>query len=318
MAWPDSCEGEIEATIGTAQAHANIDAWEQATDIDIVTAEVSPVGVCNVDEELTENPYLYGATTSENYYRRLTVAAGVRHDGTAYGGGAEVVTSGNYAVRLRDQFVVIEWLILSGTGDSFGPYYCPDNSRIMMRNLASCSSGSAAFVSSSAGAGTLSYLRNSIAHSNSGYSAAYLTYVQNCSFLSTVAYAVRNLECTNVICVGASTACFYTCTGDYNISSDATAPYEGDSPGHSIFNIAAGDLFASVGAPLDLRLKSDETAASDAGTDLSGATYPFTIDCKGGTRTDWDIGADEYAGAPPAGLSIPIAMRHYMQMMGAS
>jgi hypothetical protein len=54
------------------------------------------------------------------------------------------------------------------------------------------------------------------------------------------------------------------------------------------------------------------SALRGVGTDLSGT---FTEDIDGDTRSAWDIGADEFQGGG-GGLSIPIAMYHYLHRLG--
>jgi hypothetical protein len=81
-----------------------------------------------------------------------------------------------------------------------------------------------------------------------------------------------------------------------NISSDATSPNSGatDCGGHSCRNQTVTFLNE---AGDDFHLSGSDTAAKDAGTDLSADSYlPFTTDIDGDTRPindTWDIGADE-------------------------
>ncbi|MFO7740592.1 MAG: choice-of-anchor Q domain-containing protein, partial [Desulfatiglandaceae bacterium] len=93
-------------------------------------------------------------------------------------------------------------------------------------------------------------------------------------------------DCQNVISVDNNTD-FDISFGDYNISSDTTAPGT-----NSLINQVATDLFTDP-ANGDFTLKSGSNAI-DAGTDLSSEMD--AVDITGETRpqgTAWDIGAFE-------------------------
>jgi len=304
VAWPDGGINEVVKSIGSGVAperdHSTIAAWEAATDGNCTTGwsgdyadPCSPVGDCYDDDDFSESGTLFGATTDSTHYRRLTVHAGQRHAGKE-GAGATIACDTSYGWILQDQHLVWEWFILTGVGDSYGPYYCPENSRHMVRNMVGATTGNNTFLAAGPGAGTEFHIRNCNIYGMAQYGifGDSVVHAQNCSVFGVWNYLVCRSVCTNVIAVkdGAGTAIFYICTGDYNISSDTSAP--GD---HSIHNITPADLFESiVDGSEDLHLKSDATAASNAGDDLSAS---FTIDIDGETRVDWDIGADEY-GAP--------------------
>jgi hypothetical protein len=84
-------------------------------------------------------------------------------------------------------------------------------------------------------------------------------------------------------------------TNDYatNVSSDATSPDVGGRSKTPTFVNRASD---------DYHLASSDTAAKDAGTDLSAdATWPFSDDIDGVARSGtWDVGADEYVASGTA------------------
>ena len=310
MAWPDGGTNEVVKTVGaTARDHSTILAWEAETDEDCTagwgagdySAACSPVGDCYDDADFSERAYPNGATTSENYYRTLTVHEGQRHSGKG-GDGATLTDDNLGALAIRDKYFVFEWFILGGTRGEFGPYYCPENSRIMVRNCVSVGTGAYAFYADQPGAGSLTYLRNCSATGFSTYGARKYTYTQNVSVYAANAYLVRDSECTNVIACGGTSGCFYFCTGDYNIGSDATAP-----GANSVDNIAGADLFVNVAS--DLHLKSGTTDAAGAGSDLSAS---FTDDIDGDTRSDWDIGADEYDSGG-GGLAADIILTMWMK-----
>jgi hypothetical protein len=67
----------VTSTIGTAtRDYSTIAAWEDATDVNIVTADELHVGECYNDAEFAEAVTIAGATTDATRYRHLTVAAG--------------------------------------------------------------------------------------------------------------------------------------------------------------------------------------------------------------------------------------------------
>jgi hypothetical protein len=117
-------------------------------------------------------------------------------------------------------------------------------------------------------------------------------------------FDIAGINCLNNICVGVSgtdddqTKCFRTTTlnfasGDYNLSSDATAP----GP-NSLLNKSIGDQFLStVMGSENLKLKRGADAFN-AGIDLNTLIDEVNIDITGFDRNasgiDWDIGAHEY------------------------
>ncbi|MCP3685914.1 MAG: hypothetical protein GY861_24975, partial [bacterium] len=81
-------------------------------------------------------------------------------------------------------------------------------------------------------------------------------------------------------------------SSDYNISDLAD-----DAPGSNSKNLTSVSFVDESNK--DFRLSSSDTAAKDAGEDLSGnGDLPVTLDVEGFARSDggssWDIGADEY------------------------
>lgn len=91
-----------------------------------------------------------------------------------------------------------------------------------------------------------------------------------------------------------------TNTSATNLSEDTS------SPNDTLDSLA----IAFVGEGSDFHLASGDTAAKDAGTDLSGdAQYPFSTDTDGATRSGtWDIGPDEITTVAAKALSVLNAM----------
>jgi hypothetical protein len=102
----------------------------------------------------------------------------------------------------------------------------------------------------------------------------------------------------NNICAGNTTdyAGTFSASSDYNISSDTTAP----DNGNSIISTAATALMTDP-ANNDFTLKTG-SAAIDAGDDLSST---FTVDIIGTTRgASWDIGAFEFVSGGGGGTTV--------------
>lgn len=137
-------------------------------------------------------------------------------------------------------------------------------------------------------------------------------YFYNCGFIdsdvgleesggTTVAKNTYSQDCTDGF--------FGTITGEFNCSDIAS-----DAPGTSP---VTGDIsFVEAGSG-NYQLASGDTVAKGAGTDLSAdATYPFSVDMAGTTRSDWSIGPLE-AEAGGGGTENP-AMRRFGGVHGMS
>lgn len=101
---------------------------------------------------------------------------------------------------------------------------------------------------------------------------------------------------TNCIAQGTGTDAFGGTTGDYNCSQDATAP-----GGNSIVSYDVPFVSETVGSE-NFHLMGTATSVIGAGLDNASSV---TTDIDGQTRSDWDIGADEYI-APSSGQVVII------------
>lgn len=154
-----------------------------------------------------------------------------------------------------------------------------------------------------------SYIRNNIVYNFTGLYASGIrietsnssTRVDNNTVYNTYrgldAYSADGYVYNNAI-MSCSSQCikdaFQLNGGSNNITSDATGD---DSPltGGLINYTTYADYFVSVtGGSEDFHVKDTDSALYDAGADLSGT---FTTDIDGDTRSQWDIGADEYVAA---------------------
>lgn len=110
-------------SIGAAKTHTDIDAWEIATDNDLVTATEGEIGEIQTDEDFgNKNVAFAGATTNSSFFRKLTVASANRNAGVAGTDHARVYTDGSgHALEFNEDFFFLEFLdIEMGTsgGDS--------------------------------------------------------------------------------------------------------------------------------------------------------------------------------------------------------
>lgn len=321
MAWPDALN-EVEETVGaTGRNHSTIAAWEAATDEDctagwgagIYASPCSPVGVCYDDADFGEDVVVAGATTSGDYHRRLTVASGERHAGKT-GDGVKIV--GYVKLGAYDDWFVLEDVIVeTALGEGFADaalyfHYAHNATSLLGRRCVIDTAEYYAIKQEDGGLSPTIILRNLAIHGGRGSSGPLVIVdanpstveADNCSAYSGIAnvlgYAYVT-TCTNCIAIVTGTA-YASCGGDYNIGSDTSAP------GANSIDNETSAIFADAGGE-DLHLASDATAASGAGDDLSAE---FTDDIEQDTRSDWDIGADEYVGvagiAPTSHLHGPL------------
>lgn len=126
--------------------------------------------------------------------------------------------------------------------------------------------------------------------------------------LTTAGYGFRKFgggtySANNCLALGAFTSCFDgSISGDYNGSSDATAP--GTNNERSL--TTADEIENATSSALDIRLKSTNTVKEAGSTSLTEDGYG-TSRPQGSADT---LGAEEYlAGAPPAIVEYPITMQ---------
>lgn len=106
----------VTETIGSGGDHATISDWLSATASDLVSADEIRVGeiidAAAFDEASTID--VTGATTDADRYRHLTVAEGVRHNGTGDGSGARYpYTGGGHAFTINEAHFHVSWLDFS-------------------------------------------------------------------------------------------------------------------------------------------------------------------------------------------------------------
>lgn len=125
---------------------------------------------------------------------------------------------------------------------------------------------------------------------NGGIIYAYNNTIVNCTIGIKRTATGNTTNVTNNIVQ--ATTCFSGtfATGNYNLSSDASAP-----GANSVLSTTL--TFQNSGSQ-DYHLTSAD-ATTAIGTDLSGdANLPFSTDIDGNTRTTWNMGADEFQAEP--------------------
>lgn len=267
--------------------------WEQATDIDLVTASQSEVLEC-YDDAASFNDYdvLDGATTNSSYFRIIRPASGEGHDGTPTV-GVTFTTTNYYLLIILENYSQIQDIIGKVTSNHVSPSYV----FVVHTGNDAAFVGCMAVDSSNVGA---SYIIGFGVYNNP--SSAYFI---NC-LAHNIAALANGIRCDN----SGSTVYAYNCTidsCDYGIvrslgtmyakncisSNNANSDWTGtitkttctDEGVTMTYDNAAGDDF-----------HTSDTDVVDQGTDLSSdGSYAFDDDIDEETRSGtWDIGFDEY------------------------
>ena len=251
------------------------------------------------------------ATGHDNYIKIYTTSA-ARHSGKWDMSRYNLSTTINYydSLYIAENFVVIDGLQFSNNASlgtsaviNINQVSTSDSSNINISNIIiSKSKGDGIYQ----GSGKLT-LWNSIIYGNdkNGFRVGYYynnptSYIYNSTIVNNGEYGIIKVNHevirVNNCYIGGNVLGGFSfgdgvidALSSNNISSDATAPGT-----NSKINTTVSFVSTTPGAE-DFHLSQSDTAAKNAGTDLS--TY-FTTDIDGATRTSvtaWDIGADETA-----------------------
>ena len=300
-----------------ARQYTSLDTWEQATDIDLVSAGKGEVLECYDDAaSFDDSVILYGATVSSDYFRVIKPATGEGHDGTKNNGVTFAPTApvGVYddAFTLYEAYASIQDLIVIVETSA-------DRAIMLEANL-----------TSAIGCITTGYIGiYSYNFVGTVYSINCLS--QDCPWGFYAAASSSILYCLNCTAVDGSYGfyratptlyCINCCScdnslGDFYLAEQTTC-YGGDD---TVFANQAGD---------DYHLHADDTTCRNQGTNLSGifadrkimniegdakvigitlptiimgvkaigeglSIYNFDDDIDAETRSAWDIGFDEYS-----------------------
>jgi len=259
----------ITETIGTGGDYATIDAWEQATDNDLVAANERRIGVL-LDQEhdqVAASRTITGATTDATRYR---VLRGIRpYNAGSVDRGPRVLSSEATRVfLLQENNFRMENFGIEHTGDgnpktieiSSGTGY-----RLTGLHVRYLGTGTNFIQTVLPGAATTGTIESCIVDAGAGdhcfdssASAGHWDYI-NCMALNGVAhgFTMAHADCTVVNCVAAANATDFSAaawTGHNNASSDATAfgPSSITSldTDKAFVDFANGDYRIPAGSPL--------------------------------------------------------------------
>jgi hypothetical protein len=224
-----------------------------------------------------------------------------RHNGTAESGFYFKYTASSYGIVMRVSNVIVDGIEAQAPNCNPCWFYNTSNGFAnMLKNSILHNLNGLCY---NAGASTI---ENCIIYDfgGTGYSVVRFGTVRNCSIYADSGVGsysgqiiVRNAECYNVLCWNANSGVgyndYYSCTGDYNVSSDNSAPGSSSLHAQTLTDIK---WESTTSGSENLHLQPG-SCARDTGTELSAY---FTNDIDGDTRTgSWDIGADEYMNLPP-------------------
>lgn len=310
----------VTSTIGSAvgRDYSTIAAWEAATDNDLVTANEIQVGEIYNDSVFSGSDIIIdGAVVDNTRYRKLTVAATDRHDGTEGSGARYNITvsyssSGIDILDIGGKFI-LEWLEIYSSDSTVNCRYGvnAENSRSILRYLLIHDIGRVGISNSALITGYNTDNADTVEVYNcilydgqsQGIQMVYPMKIRNVTIYNCKDYGIMTFgtndsghEGKNIISIGNSTADFESGifdTASNNLSSDASAPGT-----NRLTNKTAANQFVDSGWPPDLHLKSTADA-KDAGTTIS----EITDDIDGDSRPQgsaYDIGADEYVSSAPS------------------
>lgn len=229
---------------GSGGDHADIAAWAADTDDNCVTgwgagdyaSACSPTGVL-YSEDYAGAVTFTGATTDITHYRTLTVAAGNRHNGAfpKVPAGARVT---GY-LQMQEDYFLLEWEIVEA-GSSMSSFcsvdYDSGSGGLIRKLVIDVSTSGYACIRIDAGNSTAIEIHNcfGIARRSSDASCFRGGYQDDSKAKNCTCWVVGDgsfafgayLECKNCIGLGTTGGTDFasTCTGNYNISGDGTAP----------------------------------------------------------------------------------------------
>jgi hypothetical protein len=326
--------GLTNATTGADRAFATLSAAE-ALNLNLTTGATD--GVCTIYcsapsgvADTTAVTWDGWTTDAAGYVNVVGNFAGTKWDTTKY---RLAVTSATRALYINDQYVRISHLQISNTGLT-GDKDCVSIGTIaaggsdiritscyIRGSLADTGFGLQGIIVSDADVtvyivNTIVAQTGDIADTGSfGISIANCTnvYLYNCTVASCrigISQSAGTVVATNCVVINTANDFSGTITVDHCASDDA------DGTNAQDFTAEATDwnkVFTDY-ANGDFTLKNYTTSPCcvGTGTDDPGAGL-YSDDITGTARTSvWDIGADEYVAAA-GGLSIPVAMAHYMR-----
>lgn len=305
--------------------YTSLSAAEAGEQADLVSLDRQLDIECYSFEDTTQVT-ISGSTVDATRYIRVYTPSTERHDGKWNTSKYRVnITSGwaSFFVgfNIATNYTRIEGLQVSGspttTGrTAFGSNAAVNNVRLNNNVVRLIAGGNASCVALSltcSGVGTINRVWNNVIYGDgigTGMSISagdfnadsYLYSNTVYNFGTGITSGGGNAKFAKNNLVNGCTTCYsgsFNAASSNNISEDATSPNSG---------LRSLDVTFVDEAGFDLHLASGDTAAKDAGTDLSAdGTIAFSDDIDSQTRSGtWDIGADEYV----AGGSTPAITGH--------
>ena len=249
-----------------------------------------------------------GYTTSSSYYINITVPSAERHDGKW--------NTNKYRLELSDwdsglqnsaNYTVVDGLQIS-MSHTLGAGYCIScpAEYITVKNCLLTRTATANRSSGVNAAKNLTLINTILWRHTSGVSVSWtadgdnVSYIYNCTISDCTQYGIITDVGTHTV---TNCAVFNTNNDFANNNGTLTISYcaSDDGDGTNAVNISPGateaddwaDAFVDY-ANGDFHVKDTNSVLYNAATDLSGT---FTNDIDGDTRSQWDIGADEYVAA---------------------
>lgn len=305
---------------GFGRSYTSLATWENDTDNDNVTLQVSPELVCYPDSASYDlSIVMAGATNNASYFRSIVAVEGSKHRGLPNQGVWFIISSDVIGFQVNEGNSSIQDIGVTLTSSSANTRYCFSNGSGSGASFVGCF----AYNSNNAGAGapggfqilgTNCIIVNSAAIKNEGIGirlggTGTGAIVYNNSIIQNTSTGIllasgASITCINNLVSGNSSnySSAGTVTASYNGSSDATifgsTGVRTSQDYSTSFVNSAGD---------DFRLSRSDAAAKDFGTDLSAdGLFPFDDDIKGHDRHSiWSMGWDE-----PSAIPISVAQRH--------
>lgn len=297
---------------GASRDYTSLATWDSDTDNDLVTATSGVVLTCYADEgPYDDNVTLEGATTSSSYFRVIRAAPG--HRGTPID-GVRFRKSGAISlsmVGLAENYAQAHDIAASCATTSTAVYcyaICFYNFSVGNKFIGCTAYDTDALSKTTAQGGGfwLSYYPAVVANcyaydvqgsftSSGGFSCLTMAsgdddlvqYLYNCTAIGcSKGIVLYNQISSNTLTVYAKNCIAQDNTNNTSLVGSYTKTLTEDP---SI--VTSGVTFKADGYHLD----STDTGAIGDGVDLSAdGTFAFSDDIDGETRSDWDIGADEY------------------------
>jgi hypothetical protein len=306
------------STIGSAgRDYATPTTWEAATDNDLVTGTVSEVGEMYNDSVFTGDVMISGAVTNATYFRILRPANGQGHDGTPNSGvRIDNTTVDTRAVTINENYATVQDLVVKQNFSSASTFtifrfLATDESSVIgciVFDSTNSGVGGMYGIRSQAGAGNTAYVINCLVADMDTFGYTQVSgnfFVYNCISVNAGTNFQGVITAKNCIAHGGIADYSATVTTTTCIDEDGT----GDITATLVFNDAASD---------DYHLASSDTAAIDAGTNLSAdANFAFDDDIDGDTipAAEWPIGFDFIA---PSGHFSGHTYQYYNQFTMAN